>query len=152
VQPRARREHPAGEDALDLALQGDLVDLHECVRIRRLGRRARIAGARGHLQGAELHGLADRDVEIDDAAGDLVETGEQRAGIGDLLRRRLGDGLVARRRSISRRRRAARRRGALAGRQARRIGPRGRRRQRLDCTAPGGGARPLAGGGEYGGG
>ena len=40
VQAGARGEHPAGEDALDLALQRDLVDLDEGVGVRRLGRRA----------------------------------------------------------------------------------------------------------------
>ena len=45
----------------------------------RLGRRAGVADARRHLQRAELHGLADGDIEGDDAAGDLVEPGEQRA-------------------------------------------------------------------------
>ena len=59
VQAGARGEHPAGEDALDLALQRDLVDLDEGVGIRRLGRRARVADARRHLQRAELHGLVD---------------------------------------------------------------------------------------------
>ena len=95
VQAGARGKHPAGEDALDLALQRHLVDLDEGVGVRRLGRRAGVAGARRHLQRAELHGLADRHVEIDDAAGDLVEAGEQRALVDDLLRRRLDDHLVA---------------------------------------------------------
>ena len=79
VQARARGEHPAGEDALDLALQRDLVDLDEGVGVRRLGRRPRVADARRHLQRAELHRLVDRHVEGDDAAGDLVEAGEHRA-------------------------------------------------------------------------
>src|SRR2546430_1255579 len=39
VQARARGEHPAGEDALHLALQRDLLDLDEGVGVRRLGRR-----------------------------------------------------------------------------------------------------------------
>ena len=46
--------------------------------LRRLGRRPRVAGARRHLQRAELHRLVDGDVERDDAAGDLVEPGEDR--------------------------------------------------------------------------
>ena len=76
----------------------------------------RVADARRHLQRAELHGLVDRDIEGDDAAGDLVEAGEQRAFVGDLLRRRFGDDLVAGlRRDVGRRQRAARR--ALARRQ-----------------------------------
>ena len=60
VQAGARGEHPAREDALDLALQRHLVDLDEGVGVGRLGRRSRVAGARRHLQRAELHGLADR--------------------------------------------------------------------------------------------
>ena len=118
VQARARGEHPAGEDALDLALQRQLVDLDEAVGVRRLGRRARVADARRHLERAELHRLVDRDIEGDDAAGDLVEAGEHRGRIGDVLRRRLDHDLVAGlRRGIGRlRRRAARL--AHAGRQA----------------------------------
>ncbi|KTT03157.1 hypothetical protein RSA36_22175, partial [Pantoea stewartii] len=40
---------------------------------------------RGELQGAELHGLVDRDLEIDDPAGDLVEPGEHRGRVLDLV-------------------------------------------------------------------
>ena len=122
VQSRARGEHPAGEDAAHLALQRHLVDLDEGVGVRRLGRRPRVAGARRHLQRAELHGLADRHVEVDDAAGDLVEAGEQRGLVDDLLRRRLGDDLVARlRRGVGRLRgpRGADRRCGPAAVQAR---------------------------------
>ena len=57
--------------------------------------RARVAGVGLHPQRAELDGLADILVEIDDAAGDLVEAGEARLLVDDLLRRRLGDDLVA---------------------------------------------------------
>ena len=63
MQAGARREHPAGEDALDLALQRDLVDLDESVGVGRLGRRARVADARRDLQRAELHRFVDGDVE-----------------------------------------------------------------------------------------
>src|SRR6185295_7292981 len=83
------------EDALDLVLQRDLVDLEERVGVRRLGRRARVAGPRRHLQRAELNGLADRDIERDDPAGDLVEAGEHRLIVRDLLSRRLDHDLVA---------------------------------------------------------
>ena len=148
VQARARREHPAGEDALDLALQRHLVDLDEGVGVGCLGRRAGVAGAWCHLQRAELHGLADRHVEIDDAAGDLVEPGEQRALVDDLLRRRLDDDLVAglqcavggRRRCPAWRKLAGRQSGLrrLSARRARidRGGAGGRRqRLRLDAAA-----------------
>ena len=124
VQPGARREHPPGEDALDLALQRHLVDLEERIGVRRLGRRARVAGARRDLQRAELHRLADGGVEADDAAGDLVEAGEQRALVGDLLRWRLGDDLIAvgglrhdARLALARRKRRIDRRGGTVGRR-----------------------------------
>ena len=81
VQTGARREHPAGEDALDLALQGDFVHFHECVGVRGLRRWARIANARRDLQRAELHRLVDGDVERNDAAGDLVEAGNTAVGL-----------------------------------------------------------------------
>ena len=45
----------------------------------------RVAGVGLHPQRAELHGLADILVEIDDAAGDLVEAGEARLLVGDLV-------------------------------------------------------------------
>ena len=73
VQARARGKHPAAEDALDLALQRQLVHFDEAVGGRRLGRRPRIAGARRHLERAETHGLVDCHIEADDAAGDLIE-------------------------------------------------------------------------------
>ena len=95
VQAGARRIHPAGKDPLHLALQRDLVDLDKGVGIGGLGGRTRIAGVGLHPQRAELHGLADILVEIDDAAGDLVEAGKARLLVDDLLRRRLGDHLVA---------------------------------------------------------
>ena len=84
VQAGARRVHPAGKDPLHLALQRDLVDLDEGVGIGGFGRGTRIAGAGLHPQRAELHGLADILVEIDDAAGDLVEPGEARLLVDDL--------------------------------------------------------------------
>ena len=46
----------------------------------------RVADPRRHLQRAELHRLVDVDVEGDDAAGDLVEAGEDRDRVGDLAR------------------------------------------------------------------
>ncbi|MBN9023987.1 MAG: leucyl/phenylalanyl-tRNA--protein transferase [Rhizobiales bacterium] len=88
VEARARGEHPAREDAPDLAVERDLVDLDEGVGQRRLGRGAAVAGPRRDLQRAELHRLVDIDVEGDDAAGDLVEPGEDGDGIGDPLGRR----------------------------------------------------------------
>ena len=63
VQARTCGEHPAGEDALDLALQRHLVDFDEGIGVGRLGRRPRVADARRHLQRAELHRLIDRDIE-----------------------------------------------------------------------------------------
>ena len=95
VQARAGGKHPAGEDALDLALQRHFVDLDKGVGVRRFGRRAGVARTWRHLQRAELHGLADRDVEIDDAAGNLVESRKSAPLVDDLLRRRFGDHFVA---------------------------------------------------------
>ena len=86
MQAGARREHPAGEEPLDLVRQRDLVDLDEGGGLRRLGRRARVADARRHLQRAELHRLVDQHVEVDGAAGDLVEAGE----LGDRIADRRG--------------------------------------------------------------
>jgi len=99
VQARARGEHPAGEDALDLALERHLVDVDEGIGVGRLGRRPRVARPCGDLQRAELHRLADRRVERNDAAGDLVQPGKHRPGVRDLLRRRLGDDRIVGRRS-----------------------------------------------------
>ena len=97
------------------------VDFQKHVGVAAFGRRARVAGARHHLQRAELHRLVDGDVEIDDAAGDLVETGKHRLPVRDFLRRRLVDHLVAGlRRGVGRLRSAARL--ALAGRQADKLG------------------------------
>ena len=108
VQAGAGRKHPAIEDALDLALKRHLVDFDESIGVGRLGRRAGVANPRCHLQRAKLHRFADRRVERDDAAGDLVEPGEYRARILDLLCRHLGDDRIIRlrrRRGIRRLRR-----------------------------------------------
>ena len=88
--------HPARENPLHLALQRDLVDLDKGVGVGGFGGRPRVAGVGLHAQRAELHGLADILVEIDDAAGDLVEAREARLLVGDLGGRRLGHDLVAR--------------------------------------------------------
>jgi len=110
VQPRARGEHPAREDALDLALQRDLVHLDEGIGIGCFGRRSRVADPRGDLQSPELHCLPDCRVEIDDATGDLVQPREYGALVLDLLRRGLRNNLIARLwRCVCRLRRAARR-------------------------------------------
>ena len=95
MQARARREHPAGENPLHLALKGDLVDLDKGVGIGGFRRGARIAGVGLHTQRTELHGFADILVEVNDAARDLVEAGEDRLLVDDLLGRRLGDDFVA---------------------------------------------------------
>ena len=142
VQSRTRCEHPAGEDAFDLALQRHLVDLDEGVGVRRFGGRAGVADPRRHLQRAELYRLADRGIEADDAAGDFIEAGEQGAFVRNLLRRRLRHDVIAGlRRHVGGLWRATRR--ALAGRQAserrlpaahgvdRRCGSAGHRCQRL---------------------
>ena len=48
VQSGALGEHPAGKHAFLLAIERGLVDLDERGRFRRLGRRARITGARSY--------------------------------------------------------------------------------------------------------
>ena len=95
VQAGARREHPAGEDPLHLALQRDLIDLDKGVGVGGFSRRPRVAGVGLDPQRAELDGFADVLVEIDDAPGNLVQAGETRLLVDDLLRGRLGNDLVA---------------------------------------------------------
>jgi len=85
VKAGALGEHPAGEDALHLAGELHLVDLNEGGRIRRLGRRPRVADARSDLQRAELHRLVQRDFQVGDAARHLVQGGEYGDGILDDL-------------------------------------------------------------------
>jgi hypothetical protein len=79
-------EHPPGEDALDLARELGLVDLDEGGGVRRLGRRRRIANPRRYLERAELDGLIDRNLEMGDAPGHLVERSEH----GDRVLDRVG--------------------------------------------------------------
>jgi hypothetical protein len=88
VQAGARGEHPAREDAPVLVVERDLVDLDEARGLRAFGRGPRVADARRHLQRAELHGLVDLDLEGDDPPGDLVEPGEDRGRVLDLVRQR----------------------------------------------------------------
>ena len=136
VQAGACREHPAGKDPLHLALQRDLVDLDKGISVGGFGGRARVAGVGLDAQRAKLNGLADILVEIDDAPGDLVEAGETRLLVDDLLRRRFGDDLIAR---LQRRRRLRyalglalpRRQSRLRIAPGRRDGDRARSRSRL---------------------
>jgi hypothetical protein len=140
MQTRAGGEHPPGKDALDLALERHLVDFEKGVGVRRLGRRARVAHARGDLQRPELHRFADPRVEGDDAAGDLVESGEDRPSICDLLRRHFGDDRVVRPRC--RVCRLGRRRICRLRRNARAL----KRRRRLAGAAGGAVVAPAGGG------
>ena len=68
MQTRTGGEHPARENAFDLALKRDFVHLDECISIGRFGRWARVADPRSHLQRAELHRFANCGIEADDAA------------------------------------------------------------------------------------
>jgi hypothetical protein len=86
VKARTLGEHPASEDPLDLSRQLHLVNLDEGGRVRRLGRRRRIAHSRRHLQRAELNRLVDGNLEMGNASRDLVEGGEH----GDRVLDRLG--------------------------------------------------------------
>jgi hypothetical protein len=89
VKAGAFREHPACEDALLLTRELELIDFDERRRVRRLGRRPRVAHARRDLQRAELDRVIDLDFEMRDAAGNLVERGKHgdrildRIGVGD---------------------------------------------------------------------
>jgi len=85
VKARAVREHPAGEDPLDIAIELDLVDLDEGRRVRGLGRGPRVAHPRRHLQRPELLRLIDRDLQRQDAPRHLVERRERRDRILDVL-------------------------------------------------------------------
>jgi hypothetical protein len=86
VKTGAFGEHPPGEDTLHVAGQLDLIHLDEGRGVRRLGWRARMADARRHPQGAELHRLIHLNFEMRDAARHLVEGGEH----GDRILDRLG--------------------------------------------------------------
>src|SRR5664279_795255 len=92
VEARAIGEHPAGKDPLIRLVDVDLVDLGEHVGLRRLGRGAGIADAGGNLQRAELNGFVGRDLKRNDAPGDLVEAGEDRRWMLDLVRARRRQG------------------------------------------------------------
>ena len=85
VQSRACRKHPSGEDPLDRPIECDLVHFDKSIGQGRLGRRARVADARRHLQRTELDGFIDVNVESDDATGDLVQTGKHSDRIADLF-------------------------------------------------------------------
>jgi hypothetical protein len=93
VKARTLGEHPAGENPLDLSRQLDLVNLDEGGRMRRLGRRRRVAHPRRHLQRAELDRLVDGNLEMRNASRDLVESGEH----GDRVLDRLGQSEARRR-------------------------------------------------------
>jgi hypothetical protein len=85
VKAGAFGEHPAGKDALNLAIQLHLVNLDKRGGVRRLGRRSCVADPRRHLQSTELDRLVDGHLEMGDAPRDLVERGEHRDRILDDL-------------------------------------------------------------------
>jgi len=136
MQPRARGEHPAGENSFYLALQRHLVDFHESICICRLGRRPRVTGARGDLQRSELNGFPDRCVKRDSASGDLIEPGENGAGVLYLLCRCFRNHRVIRPRrgigGLRRRRISGCSRGAVRWRWRSRRARRRRQGLRLD--------------------
>lgn len=78
-------EHPTGEDALDFAVELDLVNLDEGRGMRRLGRRPGVADPWRHFEGTELHGLIDRYFEMRDAPRHLVERRKDGDRVLDLL-------------------------------------------------------------------
>jgi hypothetical protein len=73
VKAGAFGKHPAGKDSLHLARELHLVDLDEGCRVGLLGRRPRIANPRRHFEGAEFDRLVDGNLEMGDAARNLVE-------------------------------------------------------------------------------
>ncbi len=83
-------EHPPSEDALDVAVELDLVHLDEGIGMRRLGGRPGIAHPRRHFERAELHRLIDWNLEMRDAPGHLVERGKNGDRILDGFGERLG--------------------------------------------------------------
>ena len=85
VKAGAFGEHPAGEDALHLAGELDLVDLDKRRGVRLLRRRARVADPRRHFEGAKLDRVVDGNLETGDAPRDLIEGGEDRDRVPDDL-------------------------------------------------------------------
>lgn len=81
VKARTFGEHPAGEDPLLLTRQGDFVHFHERGRVRLLRQGTRVTDARRHLQGSELDGLVDGDLEVLNPPRHLVQGREY----GDLV-------------------------------------------------------------------
>ncbi len=140
MQAGTGREHPARKDALHFATQRDFIDLHERIGVGRLGGRPRVADPRRDLKRPELDGFANRGVERNRTARDLVQACKHRAGVFDLLRRHLGDnGIVGLRRCVGRllRRgvRGRRKRSALGRQRLRRQRCSRRRWQRLRLNA-----------------
>jgi hypothetical protein len=83
VKAGAFGEHPAGEDTLHLAGELHLVNLDEGCGVGLLGRRTGVAHPRRHFEGAELDGVVDGNLEMGNAARDLVEGGEYRDRVPD---------------------------------------------------------------------
>lgn len=83
VKAGAVGEHPAGEDALHLAGELDLVHFDEGGGLRSLGGRASVAYARRNFQRAELDRLIDGNFQMRNPPGDLVERGEHRNFVAD---------------------------------------------------------------------
>jgi hypothetical protein len=76
VKARAFGKHPAGEDTLHVAVELDLVNLDKGGGVGRLGRRTGVANAGGYFEGAKRDGLINRNFEMGNAAGDLIEGGK----------------------------------------------------------------------------
>jgi hypothetical protein len=93
VKAGALGKHPAGKDPLHLAGQLDLIHFNKRCRVRRFGRRSRVADPRRDLEGTEFHGLVHGDLEMGDATRHLVERREHsdrifdRVGLSELRKR-----------------------------------------------------------------
>ena len=85
MQAGACSKHPARKNALHLGLRVDFINFNEARCLRRFGWWARVANTRRDLDRAKLHSLIHRDIECDDAPGDLVETGKDSGRMFDLI-------------------------------------------------------------------
>jgi len=88
-QRRARRKHPAAEEAVrDLLARAHFINLDKRRALRRFLRRVLLAVADANRQSAETQRRADLRLEFRDARGDLVEPLEDRHRLGDRLAER----------------------------------------------------------------
>jgi hypothetical protein len=83
VKAGALGKHPAGKDPLHLAGQLDFIHFNKRCRVRRLGRRSRVADPRRDLERAKFDGLIHGNLEMRDATRHLVQCREHSDRIFD---------------------------------------------------------------------